>query len=375
MKKVIIILIVLTLCSCLKNNEKDKKSKVVKTFTITAKIDGLNEDMTVVLNRQDDDYKIDENITFKGGFRLSATVSDIPQKYGISIMDSLKKISNIILWAKNNNILITGKLKNNYIQNILIEGQELNNIEKKYNDIIQILDSPEINKEIESANNQDNRNAIISKYMNLYKLEQIKFIYKNPNNFVSLTNIFSYKYRISKDSLQLYYDRLDTVLQNSKKGKILKKIISIKKLKVGDSIQDFKAYDIKGNLVKLSDFKGKIILLDFWASWCVPCHLQNQKEFSYLHLKYKNQGLIIISYSLDKKSAKKAWEKASKKDNINWINISNLKGFNDPVAVQYNINTIPNSFLINPNGIIVKSFIGYDKNNSEIEKGIKKLLN
>jgi len=81
---------------------------------------------------------------------------------------------------------------------------------------------------------------------------------------------------------------------------------------------------------------------------------------------------VIISYSLDKKSEKKAWLKES--ENNNWINISNLKGFNDPVANQYSIYSIPNSFLINREGVIVKSFKGYDKNSNKIENEIKKLL-
>ena len=71
---------------------------------------------------------------------------------------------------------------------------------------------------------------------------------------------------------------------------------------------------------------------------------------------------------------KEKWKEASKKDNIKWINISNLKGFNDPISKQYNITMIPNSFLIDQNGIIVKSFKGYDSENEIIESEILKLI-
>ena len=90
--------------------------------------------------------------------------------------------------------------------------------------------------------------------------------------------------------------------------------------------------------------------------------------------KYKDQGLTIISYSIDKKSAESSWKAASIKDNIDWVNITNLKGFSDPIAGQYSISSIPNSFLINKEGIIVKSFKGYKKGSNKIEKEIKKLL-
>ncbi len=374
MKIISIFLIVFTLFSCFDKNKEIDSTK--KKITITAKIDSLKAGLSVVLNDLDNGSEIDKGMTIKDGFNLEGVVSENPKEYEILIKDSLtKKRFNIKLWVSKEDILITAKLDNNYVKNIKIEGCKLNTIEIGYKkSTFGKYDTPEINKEIESANPND-KAAIITKYINLIYQEQIKFIYNNPNNLVSLSKILFNKNRISNDSLLLYYNQLDSVLQNSKNGKILKAITSIKKLKVGDTIQDFTAKDINGNLVNLSDFKGKIILLDFWASWCKPCHLQNQQEFSYLNKKYKERGLIIISYSLDKKSAKEEWIEASKSDGINWVNISNLKDFNDPIATQYNIISIPNSFLIDKNGVIVKSFLGYEENSDKIEKEIKKILN
>ena len=140
------------------------------------------------------------------------------------------------------------------------------------------------------------------------------------------------------------------------------------------SYEIFTAFDLNDKEIGIEEFKGKVILLDFWASWCVPCHEQNQKEFSEIYEKYKKENFILISYSLYKNEDKEKWKEASKKDNINWINISNLKGFDDPISRQYNITSIPNSFLIDQNGIIVKSFKGYDPENEIIESEILKLM-
>jgi len=353
-------------------------NKPLRNFTITANITGIKDSMLIVLSRLDinSNTRIDSTYISEGTFKVSGKTTNIPEKYEILIFnDSIKRrIASIDLWIKNKNILLSGDLNHNHVKNLKIEGCDLNNIEKKYQDIMLKYDK-ESTKEFESAVTPEANNDVFLKYIKLIYSSQIRFIYENPNNFVSLTYVFRHKNRISKDSLRLYYNRLDTILQNSQKGKTLKKIISIKKLKIGDNIQDFESKDINGNIVKLSDFKGKIILLDFWASWCAPCHLQNKNEFSYLHNKYKDQGLTIISYSLDIESAEKAWREASKNDNINWVNFTNLKGFNDPITEQYSIHKIPNSFLINQNGVIVKSFIGYEKGSNIIEKEIIKLLN
>lgn len=372
MKKIIILLLVLLFISC--KNEKPSEKK--QTNSINIILTDLNGKLLIKLDSIDlnnSKFPIDSIVTQNDTINFSIQKYNAPKKMRVSIYkDSLKRIDFIDFWMDSTDINISGRL--NDLRNIKITGCNLNRISKEYNNLFAKLNTPELIKESKSAKTPDERKKVMEKANNLINSYRTKFIFKNSNNIVSLDNILNLKNSIPKDSLSIYYHKLSKALQISYRGKLLNDFIKTKKFNIGDTIQNFSGIDLKGKIVKLSDFRGKIILLDFWASWCAPCHQQNQNEFQQIYSKFKNKNFIIISYSLDKESAKEEWKKASKKDKINWVNISNLKGFRDPLSVQYNIQSIPTSFLINQYGVIIKSFNGFNKGNSKIEKEIYELV-
>ena len=198
--------------------------------------------------------------------------------------------------------------------------------------------------------------------------ERLDFLYKNPDNIVSLTNFLGLAENVSKDSLQLFYSKLDEELKNTKNGVALKNSFQIEKIKIGEPFIDISAKDLEGNNLELSDFKGKVIVLDFWAIWCHYCHEQNQREFPKLIEKYKNEDFVIVSYSVD--VDKNDWEKSSKSDKIDWINISNLEGIADKVVTQYGVQGYPTSFIIDKDGTVLKQINGYlyDVLETELDK-------
>jgi peroxiredoxin len=113
---------------------------------------------------------------------------------------------------------------------------------------------------------------------------------------------------------------------------------------------DFTQPDVNSKPVKLSDFKGKYILLDFWASWCGPCRAENPNVLK-AYNTYKDKNFTVIGVSLDDSGEK--WRKAIEEDGMPWIQLSDLKGFRNEVASQYGIQAIPSTFLLNPEGVII----------------------
>jgi peroxiredoxin len=138
-------------------------------------------------------------------------------------------------------------------------------------------------------------------------------------------------------------------------------------VKYGDMAPEIALPSASGDTLKLSSLKGKVVLLDFWASWCGPCRISN-KELVKIYPKYKQKGFEILSVSLD--NDKDDWLKAVKKDKLSWLQVNEPGQFDAKVAQRWDIFAIPTSYLIDKTGKLV----AMDLVGKNLEKALKELL-
>lgn len=345
-----------------------------KLVTINGKLENskgdtiyLEELSTTSINIKDSAV-VDKN----GEFEIRVKVPQIgfyrlktkPNNFLILVLDSLDKVqmkadaSNLaqtytVEGSKNSKLVWE---LNKHQVNIYNTQDSLQKIYLKYQNN-PIADS--IGKELENS-----FNTVLQSFQ-----ENVRtFIRKNPTEFASLLGIENLDAEKDFALYQQVEKNLSKRYPNSEYIKSLSRRVSeMNKLNIGTLAPEIRLQDTKRNFFSLSSLKGKIVLIDFWASWCKPCRAENPNVVK-LYEKYKGKGFEILGVSLDKDQD--AWLKAIEEDKLVWKHVSDLAFWNSIVVQLYNITGIPYTVLIDKEGkIIAKNLRG-----TELENKLEEIL-
>lgn len=335
-------------------------------FSVKGTIGNMNAPAKAYLNyKLIDDFKLDSvtmvngNFEFKGFIKEPGMASLMISPEGNS--KGFKSINVVKLYVEQGNILITSP---DSPLNAKISGTPLN---EKYQNLQAALQRNAAKFDVmykAYLNATDHNKA--EKQQILYD-----FIISNPGSMVSLDVINLYAGKTPElTTIEPLYNLLTAPVKSSTGGKALaSKIKAMKNTGIGSIAPIFTQNDTAGRPISLSSFRGKYVLLDFWASWCVPCRAENPNVVKAYHA-YKDKKFTVVGISLDQARAKAAWLKAIKDDKLEWTQLSDLKFWNNEAAKLYDIKSIPSNYLIDPNGkIIAKNLRG-----EELQKKLEEIL-
>jgi peroxiredoxin len=336
-------------------------------FEIKGNISGLADGKVQIVSMAEDHAVLAGDSSKNGVFILKGSVTE-PGLYYIVLSTEQPQY----LYLENKPITITGLQTD--IKNIKIEGSSSHTdfveFNKTFNPLIAELNG--FAALIQREENEKKKEDLFKKYDSVTKkvdAEVGNFIANKKSSFVSAF-LLSVSAQVLADPIVMEqrFNMLSEEVRNSEIGKGLANSIAYFKVgAVGTDALDFSQNDIQGKPVKLSAFKGKYVLLDFWASWCKPCRLENPNVVK-VYNKFKNKNFTVLGVSLDQ--SKDAWVKAIETDKLAWNHVSDLQQWNNAVAQMYHIQSIPGNFLIDPNGKIVAR----DLRGEDLEKKLCELI-
>jgi peroxiredoxin len=348
------------------------------TYQIYGRCSAIKEGAKVHFRSQSAGALIKDSCIVKGGYFIFKGQIDEPKLVVLIMVIGNESINSrdrdlLTLFLDKKNVSLTVK---DSIGKAVVKGSAEHMRYTQFNKLIEPIrkDYQKYNadKEVEKKDS-----VALVNLGKRYKMIQDKeadvirsFVEKNSSSFVSVyainsTGIGQFANPFIYENI---FEALNKTIKESDQGiKLLTKIKNAQKQFTLVNMPDFKMTDTSGTVINLADYKGKYVLLDFWASWCTPCREQHPALKS-IYQNFKDSGFEIIAVSLDK--TKKDWVSAINKDGVPWVQISDLKGSDNEIAKYFGVSGIPYNFLLDKEGKIIDRYI----EPGAMEKKLQELL-
>ncbi|MBS0030847.1 redoxin domain-containing protein [Chitinophaga sp. 22321] len=338
------------------------------TYIVTGRISKLDGPAKVYLNKViNRELVVDSAEVHNGLFRFEGTL-DGPMR-AMLILDTHGGISDFVQLPANADTRLfylekgtikvqarehiskaritspTNELEAGYDEALRSVNKSIDQITKSYN---KTPASIKAQKDFQQKLNQRYAVAFEAK-----KLLLQKYIAENPNSYFSLLALEDVAgVQINPDQIEPLFQKLSAEVRNSAEGKsFAEEMNRIRSLAVGSDAPDFEVPDMNGKPVRLSDFKGKTVLLDFWASWCEPCRRQHQYVRE-AYKQFKDKNFTVISIALDPPADRSYLIQAIREDSLVWTNLADPATDKNQAAKAYSIKLLPQNYLIDSTGMI-----------------------
>jgi peroxiredoxin len=340
------------------------------TYTIEGKIDSLKNGDKIYLSYMSENGRIsdsslvkDGRFVFKGNLKYPVNAILFLNKNAYATIPAQRVENYFNFFLEPARFTITSKKSFNQS---IVKGSAINDRDNELKALLKPI-TTKLKALDEQFNSlpKEKHDSLEKRQQRVFKEASricLAFIKKHPDSYYSLIRL-SYiagvpdVYKEAKSA----FAHLSPELKKTPLGKgIVTQLVAPEITKIGKLAPDFEQNTPDGKKIKLSHFRSKYVLLDFWASWCAPCRQENPNVAA-AYNQYKDKGFTVLGVSLDQAGQKDAWVKAIQKDQLTWHQVSDLKGWENTVAQKYGVRSIPANFLIDPKGkIIARDLRGKD---------------